>query len=537
MAGVLPQEVAQDTHSFFPFVGAQVLESLTSGMYDNPLMIYREYVQNSADAIDAAVVAGSMQPDAGRIAVRISGKDRSVTIEDNGCGVSPEDALHVLADIGNSAKDGHAQRGFRGIGRLGGIGYCDLLRFETRTARDERVAVVEWDGASLRDVLAANVPSFSLEEAVQRTCTAKYRAASKTEPAHFFRVTLMNVRPFHDNVLMDVKSVRHYLSQVAPVPYDAGKFSPTEKVARHLRAVNGFRTYKVVVNGQPVYRLYADEVAISASKAVTIDDVELFEFRTEGGECLARGWYAKMQLRGALPKGLGVRGIRVRQGNIQVGDERLLADCFGEPRFASWHIGEVHAVNGHLRPNARRDGFEQSRHYERFLQQAYALGRHLTRMCRRPAGQRSAARRAGRLLHELEDLLARCVLPLGDDNVHNILRRAKDIATQLEILANPNALPEGMAGRLRAALKTLNTLGTGTSTECCLDGRILRHRSRKGLLEEVSQRIRRFYSTSASADELIAYILAPYATPTAARRLKLLMRKPGRRSWAISTRR
>ena len=38
-------------------VGKQVIDILTTGMYSNPLMALREYVQNAVDAIDDAVEA------------------------------------------------------------------------------------------------------------------------------------------------------------------------------------------------------------------------------------------------------------------------------------------------------------------------------------------------------------------------------------------------------------------------------------------------------------------------------------------------
>jgi molecular chaperone HtpG len=48
-----------------PIFGKNVIETLSEGMYDNPLFLYREYVQNSADAIDAAVEAGVLEMDEG----------------------------------------------------------------------------------------------------------------------------------------------------------------------------------------------------------------------------------------------------------------------------------------------------------------------------------------------------------------------------------------------------------------------------------------------------------------------------------------
>ena len=44
-----------------PIFGKNVLETLSEGMYDNPLFLFREYVQNAADAIDAAEKNGVLE--------------------------------------------------------------------------------------------------------------------------------------------------------------------------------------------------------------------------------------------------------------------------------------------------------------------------------------------------------------------------------------------------------------------------------------------------------------------------------------------
>ena len=45
-----------------PVLGGELLRLVTAGMYDNPLVLYREYVQNAADAIAAqASSAGCVQ--------------------------------------------------------------------------------------------------------------------------------------------------------------------------------------------------------------------------------------------------------------------------------------------------------------------------------------------------------------------------------------------------------------------------------------------------------------------------------------------
>ena len=39
-------------------IGKFTLESLTTGMYTDPEIVYREYIQNSVDALDEAVEKG-----------------------------------------------------------------------------------------------------------------------------------------------------------------------------------------------------------------------------------------------------------------------------------------------------------------------------------------------------------------------------------------------------------------------------------------------------------------------------------------------
>jgi hypothetical protein len=55
-------------------LGKDVIEILTSGMYVSPLSIYREYVQNSADAIDEAKKSGALR--SGQVALTFDQSSR-----------------------------------------------------------------------------------------------------------------------------------------------------------------------------------------------------------------------------------------------------------------------------------------------------------------------------------------------------------------------------------------------------------------------------------------------------------------------------
>ena len=114
-------------------VGKDILELLSTAMYLDPLSILREYVQNAADAIDSAHAQGVLRGgEVGRIDLEVHSDTRELVVRDNGVGVPAADVERVLASFGASEKRGKGLRGFRGVGRLGGLAYARALTFRTR---------------------------------------------------------------------------------------------------------------------------------------------------------------------------------------------------------------------------------------------------------------------------------------------------------------------------------------------------------------------------------------------------------------------
>ena len=108
-----------------PIAGKFLLEILTRGMYSNPMHVYREYIQNSSDSIDKAILEGILSPSEATIHIDINEKTKTVIIRDNGTGIPEQVAQVTLLNVGASDKDGISERGFRGIGRLAGLEYAD----------------------------------------------------------------------------------------------------------------------------------------------------------------------------------------------------------------------------------------------------------------------------------------------------------------------------------------------------------------------------------------------------------------------------
>src|SRR5947199_339110 len=94
-------------------VGKDIMELLTNSMYVDAMSIYREYVQNAADAIDTARAAGILQErEQGRVAIEINISARSVKIRDNGTGIATLEFVSKLTAFGASSKRGSKARGF-----------------------------------------------------------------------------------------------------------------------------------------------------------------------------------------------------------------------------------------------------------------------------------------------------------------------------------------------------------------------------------------------------------------------------------------
>ena len=92
-------------------IGKHTLESLTSGMYADAFVVFREYIQNAADALDEAERRGINPPGQGRIQITLSPSERRISIRDNGTGVPAEHAEKTLLSIGNSRKNPDQARG------------------------------------------------------------------------------------------------------------------------------------------------------------------------------------------------------------------------------------------------------------------------------------------------------------------------------------------------------------------------------------------------------------------------------------------
>lgn len=106
-------------------VGAGIVEIITESLYDKPIVIFREYVQNSADSLSEAQNGTHAEG----LQIEIWENNGSLFFLDNGVGISQNSFEEKMGNIAFSGKIKAKNIGYKGIGRLSGISYCNRLHF------------------------------------------------------------------------------------------------------------------------------------------------------------------------------------------------------------------------------------------------------------------------------------------------------------------------------------------------------------------------------------------------------------------------
>jgi hypothetical protein len=437
-------------------IGHDILGLISSAMYTEPLTVYRELCQNAADAIDEAVAARILEREDGRVDLLIDPMHRTITVRDNGAGVSNDAFAQRMCSIGASRKRGTGARGFRGIGRLVGLGYCQELVFRSRATGDPWIREATWDCRVLRDALRSPVHS-SLVDVVASVVAISSRRPEPDEPAHFFEVQLRKVVRLASDVLLNPAAVEAYLAEVGPVPFHPS-FSHGPSIADYLHGTGGYSTLAVHINGRSegITRPYRDVPAMSPSKSTELQLPTFFEIPSQDGERAAVGWITHHDYLGAFPRPLGVRGLRARVGNLQIGGDNCFDDIFSEPRFNQWTVGEVHVLDERIVANGRRDFFEPNLHFENLCNHLVVYTQDVARRCR----SYSNLRRKERSLTDLENALTAYAKLLKRSRVARILRDelVEDVLEQIQRSRRKLSPKEQSSDHIQRVEQRLNAL-------------------------------------------------------------------------------
>ncbi len=381
-----------------PVAGKFLLEILTRGMYSNPMHVYREYIQNSSDSIDKAIEAGILQSAEAEIHISIDAKERSIIIRDNGLGIPLDIARIKLMNVGASDKDGITERGFRGIGRLGGLAYAEKVQFVTSAIGDSTRTIMTCDCVRMQQLLQkSNNETSDIMETFKAISTFEEQPEDSNK--HYFEVRLLGVP--QESGLLDEDDVIRYLSETAPIDFDSQQFPQARKIRDHF-SEKGFpiTCYKILrgARKKPIYKLYSRSLSTGKQgRTKTKDyvrDVEFIYKEASDGKPLYIGWLAITDFSGVISDE-SVQGIRFRKGNILVGNGTTFANFFPTEGHNANRMfaGEIHVLHDELVPNSQRDDFEPSTAYNEMRKSLSEWAGMINRKYRRGTSEATSALR------------------------------------------------------------------------------------------------------------------------------------------------
>lgn len=425
-------------------VGKYTLESLTTGMYSDPKIVYREYIQNSVDSLENAVSLGLIEPQSMRIDIVVDMECSYISIKDNGTGIPADVASETLMNVGSSKKRNANNRGFRGIGRLGGMSYCDTLVFSTSAENETVKSIISFDCKKLRHLLVPGEYEDMSLSAVLEEITTIDTLPEKSEK-HYLCVEMKGVNGFSD--LLDIDVVKSYISQVAPLPYQSRHFIYASQLKEYLNK-NGYSIEEFPVfvgedesNLEPVYKPNKSRFRSDRGKKIADEITSMTYFDiTIDGELYALGWYGNCGWYGFLSD-KELSGFRVRKGNILIGDNKTMDVIFKEARFNGWTQGEIFVVTEKLIPNARRDDFEQNDAYYKLIEKLRnGVGLEITRTIREASSTRNNPN--VKVLREVEEKIAEASTVVSE-GFNSTVDKEKLISTLTESATSLSGLRVG----------------------------------------------------------------------------------------------
>ena len=361
--------------------GANILENLTTGMYQDSKVIYREYIQNACDQIDKAEKLGILRPrdsqskypdlGAGVVNIWLNPDRRYIAIEDNATGIKADEFQRTLGNIADSDKVMGVDKGFRGIGRLCGLAYCRQLVFTSRWAGEDIVSIMTCDALKMRAMINesnSNIKKHSAIDVLNAMVEFNTRSVEEDDEDHFFRVELIDINEeneelFGGNDDDNLEQLSDYLSFVAPVPYQA-TFSYRSEIYTHAKELDAhIDEYTIKIDGAQVFKKYKTHLKTGNGKD-EVFGVQFHEFwNDDETELLSWLWFGKTSFKASIKEEETSRGLRLRKENIQIGESDTLRDMFtreASKRGNGYFIGEIFATSKQLIPNSQRSYFNEN---------------------------------------------------------------------------------------------------------------------------------------------------------------------------------
>jgi len=358
-------------------VGKSVLETITVALYENPIILFREYVQNSLDAYNRARDDGEKIVKDLHVAINIDEKCKKIVITDNGYGIETEVLFNDrMLSIGGSdkARDITKYIGFRGIGRISGLPFCEKLTFRNKAKNSNKIQKCTWDGQKYRNLLDSENVKDDLESIIGKIVTFENEnTGSEKTSDHFFEVILEGYTEEIKGMISG-GNFRERLTRMLPLKYK-DNFKKAEKILSKYKSFMNESLERFMIsvkyNGEDLFKTYDDKFILGS-------DIVFWEIRGKQkrdgsiGDKIGLLWFT-------FDKHLKSKtsdeyyGILTRSKNVLMGtndtfaqvanDNKAYVTTFREMAQALRGIyGELLINSPFLKDNSRRDWFLPDQH-------------------------------------------------------------------------------------------------------------------------------------------------------------------------------
>ena len=357
-------------------VGRSMLDTITVALYENPIILFREYVQNSLDAHNRAVDANEPKITNIEVTITVDETNRIIVIRDNGYGIPSVTFAERMLSIGSSGQQADKTRyiGFRGIGRISGLPFCKKLTFRNKAPNSTEVHECTWNGEEYRKKLSDESAGGDLSTIIGEIVTfGTKEVETKDKNKHYFEVVLEDYNDDIDAMLKHEK-FKENLTRMLPLQYDS-KFRGAKTIMHRYESFmkQDLRRFMIPVklDGESLCKSYDDSFILGS-------DIIFWEVRGRKksdqslGDKIGLLWFTFSPHLKTIENDQ-YYGILTRSKNVLMGGNDTFAQVadssssyvttFREMAQALRAVyGELLINSEHLSDNSRRDWFLPDEH-------------------------------------------------------------------------------------------------------------------------------------------------------------------------------
>lgn len=345
-------------------MGLSLLETLTSALYEDPIILFREYVQNSVDSFTENKVEDF------KININIDKENKNITIIDNGEGILFDKFERKMLSIGESDKNSKSdQIGFRGIGRLSAMPFCEKLIFINKNKDSEKIQKFEWNGKKYLEMLLVD-STADLETAMNDLSSYSNEKYDGENNDHFFKVELIGYSTEVEEMIEDT-NFENKLSLLLPLKYSQEFSKYAQEISKEYKAVMGDsierKQFDIYLNAKLLVKPFSEQ-HILESNIVILPIILKSTKNSMPDNKIGLIWFTFNRKVTSNAKN-EPRGIWVRSKNMLVGDEYSIANVASKSKteYITTYREMTQTLNGVygemllnttlLSDNTRRDWF------------------------------------------------------------------------------------------------------------------------------------------------------------------------------------